>query len=520
MDFIWETGKAPQTSITEQIKINRDISQDFLDPSLAELPEIDLLKDLERSAERILKAVRSKERIMIYGHDDMDGITSTYILFDYLEKIGSQNHYYQIPNRLKDSHGIKQGFIDKIERMGIELLITVDGGISEFDAIEKINKLGCEVIVTDHHIVQGKVPDAYTVVNPKQSDCDYPFKMVAGVAISYFLVMKLAEITGINPDRDYLFWVAVGSISDKVPMRGVNRILIKKVLDQWNIFSSEKLLLLDGNFNSARNHSSRMKVIRNIIKLLSSLRDDNGMILSLSVMLNKDRSKLNNRNKLQEEYSVQEQKLNQVKEWLLSNFSEEFSTCFVYYDKDNQIPVEFLGVCATHISKTYLIPAVFLKKKSDIISCEARCTAGFDLIKAFRNCNDTLIQYGGHKQAAGFTMHEENTDQFISCFKNYVKSNQDIIDKNRKLYIDAVIDTDKKDELEQFIFTDYHFLQPYGEENPTPLILLKNFNSETDKQFLDLIRFQKIPDPDKVYDLVLKIGSTSAKVHDIREINN
>ena len=285
MDFIWETGTDAQTSITEQIKINRNITQDFLEAAYDKLPDIDLLKDLQKAAERIILAVRKKEKIMIYGHDDMDGITSTYILFDYLERIGSQYHYYHIPNRIKRSHGIKDYFIELLQKKEIDLLVTVDGGISEFSAVEKINQTGCDVIITDHHIVQDKIPAAYCVVNPKQQDCKYPFDMLAGVAVSYFLVQKLSELLNIPEAKEYLFWVSVGSISDKVPMLGVNRILVKKVLDEWSFFSNEKLQSLDSNFNTVRNHTGRMTVIRSIIKLLSSSRDQEGNSTALQFML-------------------------------------------------------------------------------------------------------------------------------------------------------------------------------------------------------------------------------------------
>jgi len=517
MDFIWETGQVLQTSITEQIKINRKISQDFLESLYSKIPDINLLKDLEKSATRIIESVRKKENIMIYGHDDMDGFTSTYILFDYLEKVGSQQHYYHIPNRLKDSHGIQKGFISKLKEKKIDLLITVDGGISEFDAVDEINKTGCDVIITDHHIVQGRIPNAFAVVNPKQADCKYPFDNIAGVTISYFLVQKLSELLGIPHEKEYLFWVSVGSISDKVPMIGINRTLIKKVLDEWASYSSEKLLYLEGNFNSVRNNTGRLNIIRHLIKLLSSCRERIGKNSALSFMMNNGLNNEKNREELLEKFNLQEQKIFEIKQWLSKNFSDDFKNSFVYYDNENNIPIEFLGICANHLSKSYMIPVLFLKKKNHLVSCEARSTKGFDLIEAFRNCNNLLIQYGGHKQAAGFTIYEENVSDFISCFKQYTNEKSEMINSNKKLVIDAVIGTDQKDELEQFIYTDYHFFQPYGEQNPSPLILLKDFKPARDIQFQDLIKYQNNFDLEKTYDLVLKTNNSSIKVIDYKE---
>ncbi len=516
MDFIWETGKKIRTSITEQIKINREISQEFLEASFDKLPDINLLKDLQKAAERIIEAVRNKERIMIYGHDDMDGITATYVLFDYLEKIGSQYHYYHIPNRIKESHGIKDHFINKLKKKKIDLLVTVDGGISEFEAVDKIKQLGCDVIITDHHIVQHKVPDACCVVNPKQEDCDYPFDMLAGVAISYFLVKKLSQLLNIPEEREYLFWVSVGSISDKVPMRGVNRILIKKVLDEWSFFSNEKLLHFDSNFNSVRSHTGRMNVIRNIIKILSSSRDVEGNSTALHFMLDSNHATGPDWAELFDNYSQQEQKLYEIKQWLNLKFTDKVKDAFVYYDIDDNIPIEYLGMCASHISKTYLIPAVFLKKKNDIVACEARCTEGFNLIDAFYHCSDILIQYGGHKQAAGFTVEEKDVLEFIVCFNKYLQQKHKDIADNRKLIIDAVINNTQIDELEQFFYTDYQFFQPYGEKNQSPLILLTGYSTLEKENTSDLIKFKDNFDPEKSYDLVLQMNNSFIKVLDYK----
>jgi single-stranded-DNA-specific exonuclease len=151
MKFKWSYNESRNLSIFEQILKNRKISESFLYSSLKDLPDMSLMKDLDKASERIISAVHKKEKIIIYGHDDMDGITSTYLIFDFLEKIGSQNHYYYIPNRQLDCHGIQRKFIEKLEQEKIELLITVDGGISEFDAIREIQANGTDVVITDHH---------------------------------------------------------------------------------------------------------------------------------------------------------------------------------------------------------------------------------------------------------------------------------------------------------------------------------------------------------------------------------
>ena len=183
---------------------------------------------------------------------------------------------------------------------------------------------------------------------------------------------------------------------------------------------------------------------------------------------------------------------------------------------EDQIPIEYLGICASHVSKTYLIPAIFLKKKNDIIACEGRCTKGFDLIEAFSYCKKDLIQYGGHKQAAGFTIEESKVHDFMICFKSYVELHKDQIKSNRKLLIDAVIENTQIDELEQFFYTDYQFFQPYGEENPSPLILLQNYQTGDNNNTCELIKFREELEPDNKYDLVLQMNNSYIKVLDYK----
>ncbi|MCK5051348.1 MAG: DHH family phosphoesterase, partial [Candidatus Cloacimonetes bacterium] len=153
MKFRWSYKHSDKDTIFEQIRENRKINDSFIYSSMNDIPDPSLLKDIDIAANRIIEAVQRKEKIIIYGHDDVDGITSTYILYDFLEKLGSQNHFYYIPNRLIDDHGIQQNFIEKVKEEEFNLVITVDGGVSCKNAITKIMEFGCDVIVTDHHIV-------------------------------------------------------------------------------------------------------------------------------------------------------------------------------------------------------------------------------------------------------------------------------------------------------------------------------------------------------------------------------
>ncbi len=520
MKFRWEYRENKNSSIIQQIKDNRKLTNKFLRASWKDIPDIFLMKDLNKAAFRIINAVQKKEKIIIFGHDDLDGITATYILFDFLEKIGSQSHYYYIPNRLIENHGIQRNFIEKIKKGEFDLLVTVDGGISSFEAVEEINKLGCDVIITDHHLVQDKIPHAYAVVNPKQADCPYPYDMVAGVGVSFFLIQKLADILNISYDKNYLFWVALGSIADKVPLDGVNRILVKKVLDDWSIFDDETLKTLSEYTRFTRNHTSRMSAINNIIKLLSNNREADGENRALRLLCAQTENKKNIVRELEKDYYNQEKNLLEVKEYINFLISQNNENQFIFFDKKDEVPIEFLGYSATRISKICRIPAVLLKRKNSIIVCEARCTEGFNLIESFNYCKDNLIQYGGHVKAAGFTATPDKVSQFISCFKKFVGKNKDRIIRNKKIVIDAVLTVDNIENLEEFIETDFHFLQPFGEGNPLPVYLLKNVCPENDFKKINLRDWGIVPNPEKKYDLVFRHNGLLKHILDYRESSN
>ena len=412
MKFRWNYKEKGDLSILDQIKENRKIADSFIHHTYKDLPPIDLMKDLAKAADRVIEAVRNNEKIMIYGHDDVDGITSTYILFDFLEQIGFQNHVYYIPNRLLDTHGIPPRLIDRLIKEKFDLLITVDGGISEFDNIKLLTENGIETIITDHHLVQNKVPEAFAVVNPKQKDCKYPGEMLAGVGVAYLLVLQIAEILSYQIEEKYLFWVAVGTVADKVPLIGVNRIFLKEVLNKWFMFKCESFQALKPYMIPALNYNKRIRIIKFISRLLANGREANGTNLSLYFLIASMEEKKVILQKLVQKQRENEIKLNTMSEYLRSSVPVAAKNCIIFLDKEDKIESNLLGFSASQLSSRYLIPVIFLKYKNDIIIGEGRCTDGFNLMEAFSYCKKSLIQFGGHIKAAGFTARKDHLSLF------------------------------------------------------------------------------------------------------------
>lgn len=501
LDYVENDGEIQ--SVFQQIIKRRNYSTEFLESNYSKLPDYRLLKDVDKAADRIIKAMAHKEKIMIFGHDDLDGITATYILFDYLEKVGYQNHFYFIPNRKTDKHGIQPVLINKLINEDYKLLITVDGGISDFDAVQDLQDHGIDTIITDHHIVQDKIPVACAIVNSKQKDCNYPFDELAGVAVSYFLVKTIEESLTIKSPKSYIFWVALGTISDKVPLVGVNRIIVKKALDEWLFFDDLNIKVLFKYLKFARNYTQKMGVIKNLIKLFSNGRLPDGENKTLNFLLSSENRKSEILDEFENEISKQNYVISKAVNFFENTKKQTFDSCYLYFDKENKIPTEVLGLVASYIVNYYKIPALILKEKKDVITCEARSTDGFNLVDSFRACSDCLIQYGGHAKAAGFTCMPSQVTSFEKAFLTYVKSKKEEIDKSRIIEVDVVLGMDQINELYDYMETEYHFLQPYGEGNLYPVFLLKGY--ELDNGKLNVYGTDELVEKDKeMFDIVVR----------------
>ncbi|MCF7920360.1 MAG: DHH family phosphoesterase [Candidatus Cloacimonetes bacterium] len=516
MRYIWQVPASEKLSLFDQLVNNRNLKEDFFYASLKDIPNLSLVKDLDRAAQRIIKALQRKERIMIFGDDDIDGITSTYILFDFFSRLGFQDHYAYIPNRILNNHGMQEGFFQVVKNRDISLVITVDGGVSAVEQVKKLNSMGCQVIITDHHEVPEILPDAFAIVNCKQRDCAFPFKMLAGVGITYLLIKKIAEQINMVTEPSYLFWVAVGTISDKVPLEGLNRILVKEVIENWYEFEDDTLDVLNKYFWFPGDFSSRMAIFRYLIKLLANGREAAGDNAAFRLLTLPKSYKNMIVKSLIKKRNAGESELNALRRKTDKLLPDENESCFIYFDKDDDIPHQYLGLSASSISKQYMIPTVFLKGKGEVIVCEVRCTEGFDFIKAFESLQELLIQWGGHQKAAGFTMEEENLEKFIELFRLYAEKQRETILANRKLVIDCVLDKSQISELMSFVQIDLPSFQPFGEGNPEPLFLIRNYRQSRDGNSLGFADESALLS-DVDYDIVFNFRGSSFYIIDYRE---
>ncbi|OQY37359.1 MAG: hypothetical protein B6226_05275 [Candidatus Cloacimonetes bacterium 4572_65] len=504
-----------EESFINQILNKRGIDKSVYSSKLEDIPQENLLADMDKASDRVISALYGNEKIVIFGHDDPDGVTATYLIFDFLEKCGFQNHYYYIPNRLVDHHGIQDNLVEFLKETGAKLLITVDNGISSKEKIDIITELGIDVIVTDHHLFQQKnIPQCYAVVNPKREDCTYPYTMLAGVGVSLMLVRAIAAKINKEVKASYYFWCAVGSIADRVPMTGVNWTLVRHVLDNWDDMVDDTIIFLKSVCNPIITTYDKINFLNYCYRLIANGRANEGIHHGLRFLITEGREKYTEFGIIQTEKKGMEKKISHLNVIIAEIMKANDNSGVVYFDEEDRIPYPLLGTCATFLVNNLHEPVVMLKPKGDTILCEARCSDGFSVLEAFAHCESALIQYGGHVRAGGFTMKPENLELFIKLYKEYFQLKKSVIRENQFLEADATL---KVSDINKDIWNDLDFMLPFGQENSEPVIMIKGFNAAKVDKTINIEYNQHKLKSSVTYDLMVQIcHNGSMKVLDIK----
>ncbi|PKN75883.1 MAG: DHH family phosphoesterase [Candidatus Cloacimonetes bacterium HGW-Cloacimonetes-2] len=466
----WKVPAEASPDLLGQILKHRGLKSDELGLSLKDMPDESLLAGIEEVAERLRRALYKNEALVIFGHDDPDGVTSTYILYQFLNSCGYQKHRYYIPNRNLEPHGIQASVIDFVRQGGYKLLITVDNGISAWEGVTELNKLGCEVLITDHHLIQpDHLPPAYAILNPQLPHCQYPYKSLAGVGVVLLLIRYLSRLLEHEVPHASYFWAAVGSIADKVPMTGVNRLIVREVIENWDKVRDYTIDFLLRNYMRVDSPSTIFNFIQNTARLIANGREPGGEHTAIRFMLQVSDEKADLFQELEQQKNLWEQELNKVFGFMDSLVTDFVGPAFVYYDDEGVIPYNLLGTAATYVVNNLDIPTIMLKMHNGAMVCEGRCSDGFNMVSAFTHCRDHLIQYGGHAKAAGFTMDPVKYDAFLACFNEFLNEALANAEEPQKIAVDARI---KAKDLSPENWEKLEVLLPWGMKNPEPLIMV------------------------------------------------
>ncbi len=457
-----------------QLLYNRGVT----DPSEAEIflaaddrleHDFSLLPDIDKAVARIMQAVQNGETIAVYGDFDADGVTATAVLVKGLEQIGIKAIPY-IPHRVHEGHGLNITAIDKLHEQGVSLIITVDCGITGGIEGEYAHKLGLDLIITDHHEAVGPIPRALAVVDPKLPDSNYPFRELAGVGVAYKVVEALFKETGRNGQaEDYLDLVALGTVADLVPLQDENRYLVNRGLQILNSTNRpgiaamvESASLETGTIDSGNiafalaprlNAAGRLDHAAVSYDILVT--DSPKEARQLADLL--DTRNVERQNLTREYTALAEEKLGQVD-----------SSLPILIVADGEFHAGVNGVVAGKLTDRYYRPAIIIELGDEEGNGSARSIPEFNMIDAFRECSDLFLRYGGHAQAAGFGMPNNNIDSFKQKMLAIAGDKLAGIDLQPTVTVDAEIQLTS---MRQGALNLVKRLEPCGKDNAAPVFL-------------------------------------------------
>jgi single-stranded-DNA-specific exonuclease len=473
-----DAALASHPPILRQILFNRGIANsDEAEAFLSAQPNYDTnpfqMKGMRAAVDRIQAALANREPIAIYGDYDVDGVTATALLVQFLRALGGNVSEY-IPNRFEEGYGLNNDALDKLHADGVRLVISVDCGVRSPDEARHARDLGLDLIISDHHEPSGGLPDALAVLNPKQEGDEYPEKYLAGVGIAYKIAEALLLDDGtLTADRprlnDYLDLVALGTVADLAPLTGENRALVRQGLAQMRQTSRQGLFSLANvagaditkanattigfTLGPRLNASGRLDSALASLHLLTTT--DVKEAGDLSIQLNQQNTE---RQKLTKEIQTQA-------EALALEGGQDALLLFAVHPEFNHGVV---GLAASRLTETYYRPAIVGHFGEETTRCSCRSIPEFHITKALDECADLLVRHGGHAAAAGFTVRNENLSALVDRLRSIAKRELDGRDLRHSMSADAEVP------LSQLTFSlieQLERLQPTGYGNPEPVFI-------------------------------------------------
>ncbi|MCX7785277.1 MAG: DHH family phosphoesterase [candidate division WOR-3 bacterium] len=442
----------------------------FLNPELSYLHPNTLLPDIEPALHRIQKAIAQKEPILLWGHEDLDGISAIVVLYQTLKAIKGQPLYY-IPQKGKERHGLNPDKVQEFQNTGVKLVITVDCGITNNQEIEIIQKSGVDVIVTDHHEVLDKLPNAISNVNPKRLDSQYPFSLLAGVGVALKVALALVEkhLT-VSPKEffslftDLLPITALGTIADRVPLIDENRIFTQLGLKALPNVKNNAVNAVFDVVGLSKQNLTVEKFFAEIIPLFGSANGNQ----ACDYFLNQDYDACYQW--AQELYKLSQEWREAAKQNCLIAEQVKDMGDGIILVYDERLNLKALGHCAGRLKDAYQLPVVVMGKRNDDWVGECRGINGVDLIAMLKAHSAYFTDFGGHKKACGFTLPKAKLKPFINAVKKYAKEKfvGNIIKENQ-LIADMILPLDE-------ITDEFKQLAPFGEANPAPVLISPKTN--------------------------------------------
>lgn len=441
------------------------------------MPDPFLMKGMDKAVNRLNRALGAKEKIMVYGDYDVDGTTAVALVYRYLQNFYSNIEYY-IPTRDDEGYGISLQSIDYASSIGVKLIIVLDCGIKAIDEIAYAKSKGIDFIVCDHHVPDDILPDAAAILNPKMDDDTYPYKGLSGCGVGYKFMQAFALSNGIHNMyelENMLDLVAVSIAADIVPLTGENRVMAFFGLRRLNSnptvglrsiirlcgLSGKDLTISDIIFKIGPriNASGRMESGQESVELLVTKNPSQAYEIS-------KRIDQHNRNRKELDRQITDE-ANEIIERHITAL--EGKKPIVIYDRNWHKGI--IGIVASRLAELYFKPSVVLTYSNGFATGSSRSVRGFDVYSAIKSCRDLLENFGGHTNAVGLTLREENIPEFRRRFTEYVEEHIHDTQVTPSIDVDCEITFDQ---INNEFLRCLRFFNPFGPENPKPVFVTRN----------------------------------------------
>lgn len=467
------------SNILASLLIQRGITnfyeaKNYFRPSLETLHDPFLMNGMQEATQRVIYALTHNEKICVYGDYDVDGTCSAALMYLFLKELGANVETY-IPNRITEGYGVSITSIDILKERGVNLIITVDCGITAVDEIDHANSLGIETIVCDHHQSKEKIPNAYAVLDPIKPGCNYPFKHLSGAGVAFKLARAVGDRIGKKDlALKYLDLVALAGAADIVPLVDENRILVKEGIDLINTNPRPGIVALlksarmePGNLNAGQivftiapriNAVGRLGDANRAVDLFTT--DDPKRAIELAQVLEDENT---------ERRKIDEMTFSHAMQLVDSGIDMDSDLGIVLHCEDWHPGV--IGIVASRLVEKFHRPAVMLTTIDGVAKGSARSIHGFNIYEALQSCEDLLLQFGGHEAAAGLAIEIEKLDEFKEKFNSVLRKNMTDENKLHEVHIDTKISF--SDISPKFLRVLEQFA-PYGPGNMRPVFMSEN----------------------------------------------
>lgn len=467
------------SNILAKLLIQRNITtffeaKSFFRPSIEDIHDPYLMDEMEKAALRVIESITNNERICIYGDYDVDGTCSASLLYMFLKELGANVEVY-IPNRLEEGYGISLESIDKFNEKNVNLLISVDCGITAVEEVEYAKKFNIETIICDHHQPKEKIPDALAVLDPIKPGCSYPFKFLSGAGVAFKLARAVADRIGRSDEVfQYLDLVALAAAADIVPLIDENRILVKQGIELINTNPRPGIRALIKIARMEPGNLSAGRIVFTLAPRINAVGRMGDAMRAVELFTAKTKEEAEKTAIVLEKENIARRKIDEM------TFSHAIELLHEKIDLENDVGIVLhdenwhpgvIGIVASRMVEKYHRPSVMLTTIDGVAKGSARSIPGFDIYSSIEECKDLLLQFGGHKAAAGLAMELDKIDIFRTRFNESLKKrlNNELITPEIKINTEISFS-----EITPKFIRILDQFAPFGPGNMRPVFLSHN----------------------------------------------